>query len=520
MAVVVLSEGERFQEHVLSDWKEGDTASASVAAQRFGWLSDTFIVYSHCWRVFEFNLTAKKVPEDRWGDVKSHFHQSRDTLNKDEVAAYFHSIAANDNEPAPVPLDAPTPLSELTSPGGVVGDLVDWIVSSSSRPSRELALAAVLPFVGALLGRRFASPTDLRTNFYTVGLAGSGFGKDHARAQLKLLAAEAQLDRFIGPSRFMSASALRGVVMAKPACFCMVDEFGGMMRQINDKKAGIHNQLIRSDLLEMFTSARTTFEGAAYASNSTPDRIHNPNLCLYGTSTPEDFWASVSSLNTSDGLLPRFLLFNVTGSKPDRVEAQRSVGDVPKPLIEACQSLALAGRGSGNLSAIDNGAGRCKATPVPYSEGARAELERFEALVDEREAIVAPQSLPILNRAVEHAIKLALTASVATEHRKPVISGDAMVWATKLAWHSTATMIEETRGRIADNQREADRNRIFEHISKAGKDGITEGKIGDRCASIERNRRADILKDLLDADRVERREIKTGARSRIRYYAV
>ncbi|WFU23149.1 hypothetical protein QA649_34475 [Bradyrhizobium sp. CB1717] len=140
-------------------------------------------------------------------------------------------------------------LADLTNPGGLISELVDWIVSSSSRPSRELALAATLPFVGALLGRRFASPSDLRTNFYSIGLAGSGFGKDHARSQLKRLATEAGLERFMGPNRFMSASALRGVVMAKPSCLCMVDEFGGMMRQINDRKAGIHNQLIPATCL-------------------------------------------------------------------------------------------------------------------------------------------------------------------------------------------------------------------------------------------------------------------------------
>src|ERR1700722_13718083 len=218
-----------------------------------------------------------------------------------------------------------TSLSDLTNPGGVVSDIVDWIVSSSTRPSRELALAATLPFVGALIGRRFASPTDLRTNFYAVGLAGSGYGKDAARTQLKRLFTAAGLDRFAGPNRFMSASALRVAVMAKPSCLCMVDEFGGMMRQINDRGAGIHNQLIRSDLLEMFSSADTYFQGSAYAGSASPEKLHNPNLCLYGTSTPEDFWGSVSSLNTTDGLLPRFLLFDVTGPKPDRVEASRTV---------------------------------------------------------------------------------------------------------------------------------------------------------------------------------------------------
>jgi hypothetical protein len=99
----------------------------------------------------------------------------------------------------------------------------------------------------------------------------------------------------------------------------MVDEFGGMMRQINDQYAGIQNQLIRSDMLEMFSSAATFFEGAAYA-GSAPEKIYNPNLCIYGTSTPEDFWASVSSRNAVDGLLRPYLLFNITGAKPDRVD--------------------------------------------------------------------------------------------------------------------------------------------------------------------------------------------------------
>jgi hypothetical protein len=90
--------------------------------------------------------------------------------------------------------------------------------------------------------------------------------------------------------------------------------------------------------------------------------------------------------------------------------------------------------------------------------------------------------LPILNRAVEHAIKLALTVSVGADWEAPVIAGHAMKWAVKLACLSTAAMIEETRDRIADNQREADSQRILGNIKKAGTDGVTEGVIADRCA--------------------------------------
>jgi hypothetical protein len=65
----------------------------------------------------------------------------------------YSQVAANDNirthgtERAFV---SDSSLRELTNPGGLVDDITDWIVSSSSRPSRELALAATLPFVGAL----------------------------------------------------------------------------------------------------------------------------------------------------------------------------------------------------------------------------------------------------------------------------------------------------------------------------------------------------------------------------------
>jgi hypothetical protein len=423
--------------------------------------------------------------------------------------------ADNDNQ-AGSAFASDTALSDLTSPGGVISDIVDWIVSSSSRPSRELALAATIPFVGALIGRRFSSPTGLRTNFYCVGLASSGYGKDQARVQLKRLMTAAGLEKVGGPSRFMSATALRVSVMDKPSCFCMIDEFGGMMRQINDRKAGIHNLLIRSDLLEMFSSADTYFEGAAYAATSAA-KLHNPNLCLYGTSTPEDFWSSVSSLNTTDGLLARFLLFNVTGPKPDRVMASQLVHDVPDSLIKSCRALAMAGRANGTFATVDLGDMGCVPIIVQYSGEAAAELARFEKFIEEKELVIGAESAPILNRAAEHAIKLALTVSVATHWESPVITGHAMKWAGRLAWLSTCTMIEETCDRISDNSREADLKRILGHIKQAGQDGITEGVITDRCGSIDRNRRNELLADLVLTGRVEERLIPTKGRPKKRY---
>ena len=124
----------------------------------------------------EFN--RRKIDDVHWSMVHGSFLNGRGSvISTAEVRARYSPVAANDNEE---PTDSPKSgdsLAALTNPGGLVGELVDWIVSSSSRPSRELALSAVIPFIGALLGRRFASPTDLRTNFYVVALADSATAK-------------------------------------------------------------------------------------------------------------------------------------------------------------------------------------------------------------------------------------------------------------------------------------------------------------------------------------------------------
>jgi hypothetical protein len=214
------------------------------------------------------------------------------------------------------------------------------------------------------------------------------------------------------------------------------------------------------------------------------------------------------------------MLFNITGTKPAKVEPSKTVFDVPQSLIDSVQALALAGRGKGKLHELNLGSMPCNPIVVQYSDEAKNELDRFESFIDEKETVCAAKVHPILYRSKEQAIRLALTTSVANNHVEPVITGDAMKWAVKLAWLSTCTMIEETGDRISDNQREADKNRIFGHIKKAGKAGMTDGKIGDRCGSIDKRRREELLYDLVNSDRIEERRTSTKGRPSKRYYLV
>jgi len=447
-------------------------------------------------------------------------HDAGDHALAAAIQRYRTGVADEPDEPGPelAAISTNDTLADLCSPPGLVGDIVDWMEASSDRPNRALLLGASLTFVGTLIGRKFATPTNLRSNNYIVTLAPSGHGKDHALGRIKTLAAAAGLDRYVGPARIMSASALRKLVAREPSVSCYMDEFGGFMGQIHDRRAGLHNAMIRFDLLEMFSAAGTFFAGAEYAGEEAK-KVYAPNFSISGTSTPEAFWSSLSSLSASDGLLARLILLDVTGVKPGRVKPRLPPNDVPAALIEAVRHLADKG---GNLSCLSAVA----PTPiiVPLDVDAEAIDTANMAELDSAEAAAGADAMPFLNRVREHALKLALVVAVGCNPDAPIITGPILDWAYRLARLSAATLIRESADRIADNERSAAYGKILRAIKDAGEGGIQPSRIGDRLKGIDKRMREELLDDMVAAGRV--RLVKTapaggrGGRASERYFAV
>jgi hypothetical protein len=433
-----------------------------------------------------------------------------------------HAEPTTDEEDLPeYKLEAVADLESLTYPGGLVEDLIDWIVSSAEQPSRALAMAAVLPLVSALCGPRYSTGSrDTRPNIYTVALAESGFGKEHARSQIKrlLMSDQGVFANFSGPARIMSASALREVLEANQSVNCQIDEFGGFVRDITDRKAGSHQRAISTDLRDYYSASSTFFEGAAYR-GSPPKRIYNPNLCIHGTSTPEQFWTALSSASAEDGLLPRLILFHITGKKPPTVVPQRDVRFVPHTLLMRMSDVAGidVAKQRGNLHGVlPKASSEVKPMVVPWTEDALGILRSVKETIDAKETAVAAESQPFVRRIIENAIKLAIIVAVGTDPRQPVITEAIFEWAAAVAWTCAAAMLAEVGERLADNQREANYKKIAALIRKAGSKGITEGKIADRCKAIDGWQRDEILKDLQKTGQVEiaANDNKTGRPSR------
>lgn len=409
----------------------------------------------------------------------------------------------------------------LTAPPGLVGQIADWINVTSRAPSPTLALGAALAFMGALAGRRYAGPTNLRTNIYVAGLAESGFGKDHARATIKSLATKAGLlNKFFGGEDIKSGSALRARVMQNPSLLYMIDELGGFLRKISSPRAGGHEREILDDLLKFTGTANSTFLGADYA-QTLAQPIYNPCVSVYGTSTPTTFWNAMESSNVADGFLPRFIILDAGSKRPPMVKPQHREDKPPQWLVKALQDFVSIKIG-GNLNfASSTGGTACEPRFLPWGEGSEAAYEAFVRSMFAVQDKAAPELRPIYARVAENAMKLALTVAVGVNPHEPVFDLETFNWGAELALLSANMLISQAEERLSDGEYQANYKKIRAFVLRAGEAGMTRRDLMRKLkGSIDQRRTEDIIRQLDEAGEI-RMEIKTapsGGRPSVRMW--
>ncbi|GJD31455.1 hypothetical protein PMNALOAF_2714 [Methylobacterium adhaesivum] len=369
-------------------------------------------------------------------------------------------------------------LEELSHAPGLVGQMVDWITESAPKPSRVLALGAALAAIGTMSGRHYKTPTNLRTNVYIINLAGSTYGKDHARKCLNYLFERHGMGKHVGGSKIMSGSALRKQMEQQPATLYMLDEYAGMMRDISDRRSGPHVMMIRDFMLEYYGSSAGVFRGADYAGEKGQVQ-YAPNLCIYATSTPEDFWASVGSKLVTDGFLGRNIIMTVDGPRPRTSEPKREIEDIPRSIIDTFHKI-MEQRG-GNLSGMTNdGSTEVATLAIGFAPATKKMIFTRIAEIEDESDLGPPEFSSIYGRIAENAQKLACILAVGVDPDAPFLTPEMLDWGFEVARISAESAMDEMRTRLADSDFQRQYQEVKRFVADAGSVGLSRTALTKR----------------------------------------
>lgn len=383
---------------------------------------------------------------------------------------------------------------------GVVGEIVRWILETAQKPQPELALANALAFCGALMGRRVKSKTDLRTNLYCLGVGESACGKDHSRKAIKKLCDAAGLMSLLGGEEFASDGGIEASVFANPAILFQLDEIGHMLSVQNSKYAASCERAIVPKLMKFFSSASTVFLGKEYASGRPRTDISEPNLCLYGTTTPAKLYGSLQTGEISDGFLNRMIVFK--SGDPDPMETGADFTDAPTSLVMECKQWRPGGQnpvgGKGLPGHPIWGTTTILPTPDATEVFRRFSVECRQARSETRDGSGLDS---LWGRAGEHCQKVALILACGCGDPNKMseikIEESHASYATKLIRHLTIDFVERIRNDVTDTDFGRSVNVIRDIIAAAGKKGIAMNALTRKLQKMPARTRKEVIENLV-----------------------
>jgi len=425
-----------------------------------------------------------------------------DTLQRRDPIA----LASEPNPELPPPQPLPTGWDDV---GGVIAEMMALMVSTAKRPQPVLALGASLCAIGALMGRKYCTETNIRSNLYVVGIAESGAGKNHSRLVINELFRQANLTHYLGGNKIASGAGFLTAIQRQPAILFQLDEFGMFLSAAADRKRSPRYVCEILDLMtELYTTSGTSYFGVEYASNQNNNAhrlIHQPCACIYGTTTPLHFWQALQASNLADGSLARFLIL---ASEEDFPDSNEVFGEV-NPTPELVDQLLLIHQGGGKLNGNLTDVGAVDEVLVePRIVPMRPEAREAFHLLDEELLEQLRKSRgtgysSILARIEENATKLALIRAVSRDAVDPEIDESDATWGILLSRHCADTAIREATARVSENVVESNHKRALKILGDAGPAGMPRSEFTRRTQFMDHHQREGVLRTLAEAKLIE-----------------
>jgi hypothetical protein len=230
----------------------------------------------------------------------------------------------------------------LTYVPGLVGDITEWIVSTSMLPNRMMALGVALAVVGTLISRKVLGPTLSMTHLYIVLLAPSGEGKDDPMQRGRdLIIAVVQEDAglILGDTTWNSAPGIERMLDECPVRISFVDEVGDELVKINSQ-SGNPFVAATSGLLKKIYNARAYIQ-TGRTKHDPGVMIYDPAYTLVCAATPAKFWGGFGSGDLESGVMNRYTVLPVVDTHLTKFRIIPYEATKPPPwLVEELRKLS------------------------------------------------------------------------------------------------------------------------------------------------------------------------------------
>ncbi len=407
---------------------------------------------------------------------------------------------------------------ELINPPGILGEIVRYIVSTSRRPQPEFAVNAAMSLAGTVLGQRYISDQEHRTNIYLISIGASTSGKDHPRKMIKNILNAAGQYNMIGGETIASGQGLLSRVKRTPVVLFQLDEFGLMLQAFQQKNAGRHSREIPMNIIRLFSSSDSIFGGTEYAdqNNKPAVLIEYPCVSIHATTTPETFYAALESKNVVDGFLNRFLVVDLSDKPIPRIETHGLYPEVPESILAWIELVMNTNPNTGNLARF----GPPQSIVVPTMDDAAKLLQEFTEYADLQVSLFANTGIDALwGRAAEHAYKIALICACAEQTYNTKIELSYAKWAIHFVGHYVESLANHVKDRIADTDFERLANEFYHAIKSAGGRGFTErdmNRVKPFCSQAPKERKP-IIETLLKGGRIAYVQVQASGAGRPRF---
>ncbi len=416
----------------------------------------------------------------------------------------------------PVCCDADLP-DEMFTPPGFIGEFVRYAGEQAPYPNKPLAFAGALATLSLLAGRKYRSVQGVRPNLYVAVLAESGAGKEFPRGMIDRLAVAAGFAHMVG-NRFASGEGVEDVLRETPAYLFKIDEVDSLLRPMGKAGDSLVENMVAM-LLSLYGESSGVHICRAKAGQSAAERmaVESPNLVLFGTAIPKNFYAALEERVVTSGLLSRFLVLDV---KRPRIGQDTAESDLPPSLVEAGTWLARfwpAGDGKrGDIATARN--------PVPLvvkSTTAGDDILRaFRAECDGQAIKAVDDGDSVLNavsvRSYERASKLALLYAISADHERPEIGADAARWGVRLERFCSGRLLAAYGRYGAATEFEKSCRRIEEHLSASERGAATRSQLM-RLTRFPVKQFDEIMRTLIERKTVKVDEGATKGRPAIVY---